>query len=102
MEEERVWLASTTKLAIIERETGHLVGWCGISGDELGCRLRRESWGLGYATEACEAVVWASGLRVVVATLDDRNGASKRILAKLGFIRHPSGWYVFYRPGGSR
>ncbi len=101
VEDEHEWLLETCRLAVIERATGDLVGWCGLEDNELGYRFRRESWGKGYATEAARAVVeqaMAAGVTLIVASVDERNGASKRVLEKLGFVCTEPGWYELRMP----
>jgi len=53
--------------------------------------LRRDAWGLGYASEAAGALVGRGfatlGLHRVVATCDARNQASAHVLEKLGMRR---------------
>ena len=80
--------------AVLERETGELVGDCGLfpaEGEvELAYGFRRDRWGHGYATEAAAACVQAGfeqlGLTRIVADIHARgNAASERVLAKLGF-----------------
>lgn len=55
---------------------------------EVGYFLKEAAWGKGYATEACRRLVRyafeETPLREVVATLDDGNEASKRVLTKAG------------------
>lgn len=72
---------------------GEVVGYCGLTGDadepELAYELLRRVWGRGYATEAATAVVaWAraSGYRRLWAGVRDWNTASRRVLAKVGFV----------------
>jgi RimJ/RimL family protein N-acetyltransferase len=84
-------------LAVVERESGRVVGEAGLQvleagpDIELGYTLARAFWGRGYATEAARGVLhWAfAGLRLerVVAVADPANGASLRVLDKLGLRR---------------
>ncbi|MGW6641443.1 GNAT family N-acetyltransferase [Streptomyces iakyrus] len=85
-----------------ERATGELVGWVGLAAAaflpevmpavEIGWRLRRRSWGRGYATEAArEVLAFAFGeaeadahLERVVSICHVDNHASLRVMAKLG------------------
>jgi ribosomal-protein-alanine N-acetyltransferase len=83
-----------TLWALVERATGELVGDCGLfhldSGPEIevGYRLRRDRWGLGYATEAARASVAhgfeALGLDRVCGITHPANVASQRVLQKCG------------------
>ncbi|MGW4378456.1 GNAT family N-acetyltransferase [Kitasatospora sp. NPDC004531] len=77
---------------------------------ELGYLFLPQSWGHGYATEACAAALaWCAGARVgepVVLTTQVANGPSLQVASKLGFteverfvefdaeqwfgVRHPS------------
>ena len=84
-------------LAVERKAAGDVIGYCGLvdSGrgsegePELAYELLRRAWGQGYATEASWAVLdWArsSGYERVSATVWDWNTASRRVLAKLGFV----------------
>ncbi|WP_375290584.1 GNAT family N-acetyltransferase [Qipengyuania sp.] len=89
-------------LMMIEKDTGELVGHCGIKrvdnalahnqGDhEIGWLVREDRWRRGYAEEAMRAVLeWAFG-RVgaphVVALTSRMNEASWRLMEKLGMRR---------------
>ncbi len=80
-----------------ERETGELVGDCGLFFDEghgeweLAYGFRRDRWGRGYATEAARACVRHGfeglGLETIVADVDPANPASVRVLENCGFER---------------
>lgn len=84
---------------VIERSPdGAFLGWCALNrvnhdfrSASLGYVLGDAAWGLGYATEACGAVLeWAFttlDLNRVQAEVDTRNLASARVLEKLGFVR---------------
>lgn len=76
------------------KETGKLIGTGGIYGDEngsqeLGYQLRRDAWGMGYATEAARALLrWANetlGLRDFVCCHAVKNEASGNVMRKCGF-----------------
>lgn len=84
-------------LAVELVKTGKVIGYCGLvdsgrpgSGEpELAFELLRRHWGRGYATEASLAVMdWArsTGHQRLWATVWDWNTASRRVLAKLGFL----------------
>jgi RimJ/RimL family protein N-acetyltransferase len=80
--------------ALIEKESGKLVGICGTqplgtTGDlEIGWWLAREVWGRGYATEAGGAamrhVLETLQRPRVVAVIDLENEASKAVVRRLG------------------
>ncbi|WP_340378136.1 GNAT family N-acetyltransferase [Streptomyces sp. SS7] len=81
-----------------ESETGELIGWVGLAvpaflpevlpAVEIGWRLRRRSWGRGYATEAARVVLAfafeEAGLDRVVSICHVDNLASARVMTKLG------------------
>ena len=82
--------------AVIERESGDLVGEAGLKPledkgpeVEIGYAFGPPWWGKGYATEAGQAIVEAAfgtlGLQRIVADTDEANLGSQRVLAKLGF-----------------
>ena len=82
--------------AAIEKATGEFVGWFAFHPEPggsptevtLGYRLRRSSWGRGYATEGAWALVGNGfarlGVRRVSATTYQDNAGSRRVLEKLG------------------
>jgi RimJ/RimL family protein N-acetyltransferase len=84
--------------AIQDKNTGAFLGWtalgklCSWSGpsDEIAVSyaLRRASWGQGFATEAAGHLVCyafeVTCLERVMAVVDARNTASKRVLEKIG------------------
>ena len=79
---------------IEERVSGAVVGTLRLSLRErgvadLGYAIRRDRWNRGFATESVAALLSAAriplGLREVWATLDPANGASCRVMEKLGF-----------------
>lgn len=91
-------------LMMIEKETGELVGHCGIKrvdnplahnqGDhEIGWLVREDRWRRGYAEEAMRAVlVWAFiriGAPHVVALTSQLNEPSWKLMEKLGMQRRP-------------
>ncbi|HCW75055.1 MAG TPA: GNAT family N-acetyltransferase [Candidatus Marinimicrobia bacterium] len=90
------------RLAVVLKATGTFLGWAGIKLErspvnghrdfyDLGYRFLREYWGYGYATEAARASLAYGfrnkGLTVINASVDAANGASIRILEKLGMSR---------------
>ena len=89
-------------LFVIEKETGELVGHCGLKrvdaegakniGDfEIGWLIREDRWRRGYAGEAIDAVLEWAFLRhqapYVVALTSDVNEPSWRLMEKLGMVR---------------
>ena len=86
------------RLAIDRLADGAFLGWSSLSrwnrdyrSASLGYCLHETAWGLGYATEAARALLlWAFDtldLNRVQAETDTRNGASARVLEKIGFVR---------------
>lgn len=90
----------TGRLAVIEKETGLLIGWSGlkllteeINGYknilDLGYRYLPESWGKGYALEAAKASLEIGfhemKADVIYAHAHSGNEGSNHILRKLGF-----------------
>ena len=61
---------------------------------EVGWRLARPYWGLGYATEAArEALRYGFsdvGLDEIVSFTVPQNGRSRRVMERIGLIRDPS------------
>lgn len=83
-----------------EKATGRFVGWFEFKGTdevELGYRLHREFWGLGYATEGAKALIdrgfTTGGVRKVVATTMFVNAGSRRVMEKCG-LRHVRTFHV--------
>lgn len=84
--------------AVVERDSGRLLGFCGISPVrldgrdevELAYRLAADRWGEGLASEAGAAVIEAAfdrfGLASVVAIIADAHVASRRVAEKLGLV----------------
>lgn len=82
------------RLVVEDVVTGEPLGWCGLkrleNGDvDLGYRFMRRHWGKGLASEAAHACVEHAfgplGLGRLVAWAAVANGASLRVLEKLGF-----------------
>jgi RimJ/RimL family protein N-acetyltransferase len=80
--------------ALIERETGRLVGRAGLlrpdgwPGLEVGWLVAREHWGRGFAPEAGRASIeWAReelGADHIISLIEDSNERSARVAEKLG------------------
>lgn len=107
--------------AVAEKRTGQVIGYCGlfaypdINGRaevEIGYRLARAWWEMGYATEAVVAVrdhaFDVLGLRRLIALIDPANLASIRVAEKAGMryeadvmlegYDHPDRIYAIERP----
>jgi RimJ/RimL family protein N-acetyltransferase len=82
------------RLAVIEKASGRLVGFCGFKyvvelGEiDIGYRFLPDCWGKGYATESAGALMREGrrthDIRRVVGTVHPDNPASGRVLEKLG------------------
>jgi RimJ/RimL family protein N-acetyltransferase len=80
--------------AVVERETGRLVGRTGLllpenwPGLEVGWLMGREHWGKGFAPEAGRASIeWAReelGADHIISLIEDDNERSARVAEKLG------------------
>ncbi|ERO60652.1 GNAT family N-acetyltransferase [Pseudomonas piscis] len=86
--------------ALVERGTGELLGFCGVSPEQvggvqeanLGYRLARRFWNRGLATEAVRGVLalvfGPLGLDCVVVIIEPDHGASLRVAEKAGFSEY--------------
>ncbi|MBK7449513.1 MAG: GNAT family N-acetyltransferase [Anaerolineales bacterium] len=82
------------QMAVTLRETGQLMGWCGLeflpdtNETEVGYLLSGIFWGKGYATEAAKASVQFGiseiKLSEIIGLTDPLNIASQRVLEKCG------------------
>jgi RimJ/RimL family protein N-acetyltransferase len=80
--------------ALVQRETGELIGRAGLfypegwPGLEVGWLVGRAHWGRGYAPEAGRAALdWARtdlGADRVISLIDEHNERSQRVAEKLG------------------
>lgn len=85
--------------ATIEKSSRKFIGWSGlklikeyennhINYYDVGYRLHPDYWGKGYATEACKASLKYGftqlKLKEIIGTVNEKNEASKRVLAKCG------------------
>lgn len=78
------------------RESGRLIGTCGLHSfeaglrqAELGCMLARSHWGRGLMDEALSAVTgYAGGLGIhtLLADIEPENLPSQRLFRRLGFV----------------
>lgn len=83
--------------AVTEKESRELIGSCGMAYGldggppvDFGYTLAQSRWGRGLATEAASACLRYAFERLdlpeLVASVDSRNTASRRVLEKLGFV----------------
>ncbi|GAA1947060.1 hypothetical protein GCM10009689_30300 [Brevibacterium antiquum] len=86
------------------RESGRsrVVGYCGVKSMtvqghrvlNLICRLRPESWGRGYGTEATRTVLdWVRRSQpdeTILARIRPKNSASRNVALKAGLVRDPA------------
>lgn len=94
-------------LPIEEEDTDwSLVGGPGLPDREIevGYLLKKSAWGKGYATEIAGRLLRfafeETPLEEVVAVIDDRNEASRRVLKKCGMIEEgPRPAYATMAPG---
>lgn len=87
----------TWDLAVVRRDTGQVIGAVSLRLDEsrqqaaLGYCYHQEAWGQGFATEAALEMLRFGfeelGLHRIHASTDTRNGASVRVLEKIGMRR---------------
>jgi ribosomal-protein-alanine N-acetyltransferase len=84
-----------TIAAALDRDSGALIGHCGLhqfnNGDvEIGYSFARACWGQGYATEAGRAMLHYGfetlKLAEIIALAFPANHASQRVMQKLGMI----------------
>ena len=76
--------------AVVEQESGKLIGHCGLRG--LSCGRKEilyafddSAWGKGYATEAAKAVLQKHDARPLIAVSYPENPASIGVIKKVGF-----------------
>jgi len=80
--------------AVVDKASNALSGFCGLqyldntAEIEVGYRLARQFWGLGYATEAAAATLRYAfevlGLDRIVAVVQPENFASQSVIKKIG------------------
>ena len=80
--------------AVVDKASNALSGFCGLqyldntAEIEVGYRLARQFWGLGYATEAAAATLRYAfevlGLDRIVAVVQPENVASQSVIEKIG------------------
>ena len=118
IEDSRGWitkmLIAGNTWAIVEKKAGRVVGAVTLKEDrsrqvknalELGYALGEESWGRGYATEACREVMrYAFNDKecpVLSVTHFPQNSSSKRVVKKLGFVSEGAIRYAYAMPDGT-
>ncbi|WP_185153389.1 GNAT family N-acetyltransferase [Fulvivirga lutimaris] len=84
------------RLAVIHRETGEFIGWAGLTylpefdKVDIGYRLKKKYWGMGFATEASKAIIDYGfnvlNLDLIIAIAMPGNKASIRIMEKAGMM----------------
>src|SRR3954468_18833586 len=84
------------ELAVVETSSARLVGACDLTCEneregDLGFIFSKDAWGMGYATEAAQAMVRAGfeqiGLTRIHSPCDVDHAASARVLEKAGLTR---------------
>ncbi|MOA52011.1 Acetyltransferase (GNAT) family protein [compost metagenome] len=81
---------------LVLRESGHLIGTCGLHSfetglrqAELGCMLARNHWGRGLMGEALSAVMEYAGelgIRTLLADIEPENLPSQRLFRRMDFV----------------
>lgn len=92
--------------AVMLKDTGDMIGVCGFNSTEkpgvyeLIFHFKKESWGKGYATEACQSVIsMISALKAtrnivkLIASMAPENSRSGRVLEKCGFKFTGETWF---------
>ncbi len=94
---------------VVEKETGQLVGHCGLLDKEIDGRTEIELtyvlspsvWGKGYATEIGQAIKQLAfekmGVRRLIALIEPENEPSERVAIRLGMWLEKE----IVRPGGA-
>lgn len=86
--------------AVIEKQTGQFVGWCGLKYHsegyvDLGFRFFQHHWGKGFATESAQACIQYAkselNLKRLIGRVVPENKVSINVLEKLGFTFYKIG-----------
>ncbi|MFC1735479.1 GNAT family N-acetyltransferase [Candidatus Hydrogenedentota bacterium] len=82
--------------AVMEKNTGELIGFCGLHYIEnmaevnLGYAFKKTKWRQGFGFESCKAVLAAGfgelGLDPIVAVIQTPNIASRKLVEKLNLV----------------
>lgn len=110
VEDVRAWLTTTQQsveagrfdFGFVRKADGLLIGCGGLYRDgdgwDVGYNLRRDCWGMGYATEAARAMIAFAHDRLGVCQFTARhataNVASGHVLEKCGFVFDHAGNYA--------
>lgn len=94
---------SFSAFAVVLQENNEVIGACGYNYTEnnivieLIFHFAKAYWGKGYATEASEACIRYArenlNIEKIIASVDPRNGASRKALEKLGFQYKGMKWF---------
>ena len=86
------------RLAVIGKERNKFIGWAGLTylpefdKVDLGYRLKKEFWDMGFATEASKAIIDYGfnelGLDLIFAIAFPENKASIKVMEKVGMKYH--------------
>ena len=84
------------RLAAIEKSTGAFIGWTGLTylpefdKVDLGYRLKKQYWGMGFATEASLALIQYGfdilNLEEIIAIALPENEGSIKVMQKVGMV----------------
>ncbi|WP_025743319.1 GNAT family N-acetyltransferase [Aquimarina pacifica] len=84
------------RLAVIQKETSKFIGWAGLTylpefdKVDIGYRLKKKFWGMGYATEASKAIIdygfKVLNLDLIIAIALPENKTSIRVMEKIGMV----------------
>ena len=110
----RAFAASGAVWAIVEKRTGHVIGFASLHKDDarytanarkLGYALAEEAWGQGYATETARELTRYAfeelNCQVLSVTHFPFNQKSKRVIKKLGFAYEGALRHAHDLPDGS-
>ena len=94
---------SSLEWLIVLKSTQAVIGTCGIynfnpvlQSAEVGCLLKRKSWGLGYMTEALSLIAAFAAqkltLQLLLADVAPPNARANRLFYRLGYIQTEMGY----------
>ena len=113
VEKARTVIGSDDHWVVVERESGRVAGLVSLTARgeevELSYELSPAYWKLGYAYEACTALLTTAAERSlsspIIAVTQRANERSKRLLGRLGFqhreefVEHGEPQVLFVHPG---